>query len=124
MPSLVLAVEAFGGLSVIACLSLRSPTALPPTRHRKIHLFRQAQSPYQGLVSRVGTDWVKRGVTDAEYNFNFLVGKRFLQIVQRPARLACNRKRQSRPGILVRLIETVECQTMKTLRIPPPPSPC
>ena len=80
-------------------------TAGAEPRKLKLHLLRQAQSPYQGLVSRIGTDRVKRGIADAENHFNFLVGNRSLQIVERPVPVARNRKRQSRPGSLLRLVE-------------------
>src|SRR5258708_5494804 len=108
----------FGSLCPVRPASARECTRWS----RKIHLLRQPQPSYQGLVSWIGTDGVKRGIAEAEHNFNFLGRNRFLQIIERAVPVARDRKSHSCPGVLFRLIECAERQIMKTLRVAAPRS--
>src|SRR6202163_5112482 len=53
-----------------------------------------------------------------------MAGLRLLQIVECPVPIARYRKRESGPCHLLRLVEGLECQIVKSFRVPAPRSRC
>src|SRR6267143_5336994 len=80
--------------------TIRSPACImvPIVIYDPESLLWQSEPAHQVRIAGIGTDRVQRGITDAQNHFNFLVGERFVQIVERLVPLTRNRHSHGHPG--------------------------